>query len=421
MKATCTRCAIVLMTMWVLGVAEAASFPDLPDWLDIEAQLEIEVTREQNFDLAPPQNDTLHILRPELQFGTWLKPHPGIRGFVLLELAHAFDVQDDTGNDELAHAEFAIKEAFVAVGGPALLGAPLTLQVGRQSLEDERQWWYDEELDAVRFMLALSPLHVELSVARLALVDKDLGNREGKDDTNFYHLYAQYAFGPFLALAAYALALDDHQPEGERPVFLGFRLSGELETGWRYWLDVAHVRGKSEGQQLRGWGLDAGLLHVFDAATQPLLILSYAFGSGDDAPETGSNTNFRQTGLQGNEAPYESVTDLRYYGELFDPELSNLHIVTVGLGLRPIEDASVTVLYHIYRQHTRSEELRDAAIHAEPTGLSRDIGSEVDVIAGWDLDPVELKLVFGAFFPGDAFEAGARDAFFAAFRLTIEF
>jgi alginate production protein len=411
----------ILLTVTPLMTAMAIALSNPPDWLEIEGQLEIETTREQNFDLLPLQSETLHIVRPELQIGTWIKPWPGLESFILLELAHAFDLRDDTGNDELAHAEFVVKEASITVRGQALLEIPLSIQVGRQAFEDERQWLYDDELDAIRVVFQFSRFHLEATVARVALVDVDVVHGHDTDHTDFYHLYAQYTFGPLLTFAAYGLVQMDNESPGERPAFLGFRASGVFEPGLHYWLDVAHVRGKSEEQRLRGWGADIQVLYAFDLVAQPLLIFGYAFGSGDDTPENATNTTFRQTGLQGNGAPYGSVTDIQYYGELLDPELSNLHIFTVGLGLWPLEDASVTVLYHLYRQHARSDELREVAINAEPTGLSRDIGSEVDVIGGWDLEPFELKLIFGVFFPGSAFESETNNAFFSQLRQTIEF
>ena len=54
-------------------------------------------------------------------------------------------------------------------------------------------------------------------------------------------------------------------------------------------------------------------------------------------------------------------------------------------------------------------------------GESRDIGSEIDVIGVWTIDDVELKLVFGAFFPGNAFPSDADTAFFTQLRLQVTF
>jgi hypothetical protein len=78
-------------------------------------------------------------------------------------------------------------------------------------------------------------------------------------------------------------------------------------------------------------------------------------------------------------------------------------------------------MYHAYRQHTLSAEFREIALDAEPTGESRDVGSEFDLMGIWEIDAMEFKLVVGAFFPGQAFEAETRTAFFAQFRLQVRF
>ena len=46
-------------------------------------------------------------------------------------------------------------------------------------------------------------------------------------------------------------------------------------------------------------------------------------------------------GLQENEADFGGAASFKDYGEVLDPELSNLAIFTVGLGLRPSEKFSL--------------------------------------------------------------------------------
>jgi alginate production protein len=252
-------------------------------------------------------------------------------------------------------------------------------------------------------------------------VEKDLINRHDREDTDYYQLYGAYDFGPPLQLAAYVIAQDDPMPRGERPVFLGVRARGELLEHLSYWLETAHVRGKDGSRHIRAWGMDVGLTYLFELPWEPLLIFSFAFGSGDTTPDSLTDTRFRQTGLQGNGAEFETATEMQYYGELLDPELSNLLIFTAGMTLHPIADTSLTLMYHAYRQHTRASEFREIALDAEPTGESREVGSEIDLMGIWEIGPVELKLVFGAFFPGKAFEAETRTAFFTQFRLQVQF
>lgn len=391
----------------------------LPDWLELGGMFELEATRQQNVDLTRPRSDARTLLRPELQIETHVNPSDHFEGVLTLEFSREFELEDDPNEERPAVFAFGFFEAYILF--KEVLGSPISLQIGRQTFEDDREWLYDDELDAVRLTLRSERLHLEAFLAQAAIVEKDFRRGRGKEDTDYYQLYGRYDFGPYLSLAAYILAQDDNITMGERLVFLGLRAQGKLAENWLYWIDAAHVRGKAGGIRARGWGVDVGALYVFDLPLAPSLVLSFAFGSGDKTPESSTDTNFRQTGLQGNASAFEGVTDIQYYGELLDPELSNLLIFTAGLGLRPISNASLMVMYHRYRQHRRSSELRDAAIDVELTGERRDIGSELDVILAWEIGHFELKLVFGAFLPGRAFPVEADTAYFAQFRLQVEF
>ena len=53
----------------------------------------------------------------------------------------------EQGEEEDRSTEFVLEEAYLLFTEPDL---GLSLQVGRQSFEDERQWIYDAELDGIR-------------------------------------------------------------------------------------------------------------------------------------------------------------------------------------------------------------------------------------------------------------------------------
>ena len=418
---------VLLLTQFRLSYAQQMSDAEgiqvlisaLPDWLTFAGQFEIETTRQQNFNLEPPKSDARTLIRPELELETHIQPWEPVKAVLVIDLADERVIQDDTEEEEPDDIIFELKEAYIRFN--KLLGGLLSLQIGRQSFEDDRQWLYDDEIDAVRLFYRTSRFYLEAAIARFAIVERDLINRNDTDDTDFLQLYGAYDFGPPLKLAAYVIAQDDNMPMGERPVFLGMRARGELLENLSYWLDAAHVRGRDDERHIRAWGVDVGLTYLVDLPWEPLLIFSFAFGSGDGTPDSSTDTNFRQTGLQGNGAEFETATEIQYYGEALDPELSNLLIFTAGMTVHPIPDTSLTVMYHAYRQHTLSSEFRDIALDAEPTGENRDVGSELDLMGIWEIDPVEFKLVFGAFFPGNAFEAEAGTAFFTQFRLQVHF
>ena len=62
------------------------------------------------------------------------------------------------------------------------------------------------------------------------------------------------------------------------------------------------------------------------------------------------------------------MTDFKYYGHALNPELSNLLIVTVGLGVRPTARSSFEVVYHYYRQDEALAELRNSNLDVDPDG-----------------------------------------------------
>lgn len=242
-------------------------------------------------------------------------------------------------------------------------------------------------------------------------------------------------------VAAYGLYRDDRSSEGERPIFLGVRSIGEAFDDLDYWIDFAHVRGRGEfdrkkmtSDDIRGFGFDIGGTYAFDLPSKPSMTLGYAFGTGDSEPWDNVDHSFRQTGLQDNTDKFNGVTSFKYYGELFDPELSNMHILTLGIGFRPSRRSSIDFVYHFYRQAAISDEIRDAAIDLDPnedeTRLSKRLGSEIDLIFGYrEIQNVSIELVLAYFFPGsalrrevndDVFE-DADDAFLAGLELRYSF
>ncbi|MEW8505276.1 MAG: alginate export family protein [Candidatus Thiodiazotropha sp.] len=132
------------------------------------------------------------------------------------------------------------------------------------------------------------------------------------------------------------------------------------------------------------------------------LILAGATGSGDSDLEDRYNRSYRQTGLQG---------DLEIYGELYQPELSNLRISMIGLQWRVTEDMSFAVMQFDYRQDKLSDEIRDTSIEVDPSGSSRDLGRELDLVYIIEHGEfLELICAYAKFKPGRAYADYSNDA-----------
>ena len=147
-------------------------------------------------------------------------------------------------------------------------------------------------------------------------------------------LYVDYRGIEDTKLAFYTIKRNDRAHLEGTPLHVGLRGLGAPTENFKYWAELAWLGGHDEAlAKIQARGLDIGGTYRFKSLPlSPSITLGYAFGSGDSNPNDRRNTEFRQTGLQSNERRWAGVADFKYYGEGLDPELSNLHILTVGLG-----------------------------------------------------------------------------------------
>lgn len=389
--------------------------------LTFGAEINLDYEFRRNLDLDKRRDDAVSLLTPELSLAWSFDPDPAFQAFLNLVVSREFVLAEGSvGAGVNGDVELEVKEAFFRLGP---LPGGLAVQIGRQRFEDERNWLYDEELDAIRFRYQRGTLAVELSASRNGLVRKDLLSNADREQTNNYVLHASYRLLREIDLEGYAIVRDNRVADRQRPFFLGVRSRGEPVEDLDYWLELGYVGGRDGPNRIRGWGVDLGVTYELQVGPKPAVTLAVAFGSGDRDPDDGLDRSFRQTGLQENEADFGGAASFKYYGEVLDPELSNLAIFTVGIGVRPSETFSLDLVYHYYVQHRASTAMRNAGIDAEPSGRSRRLGSELDLILGlvelWNR--VEVKVVLGYFIPGAAFSGVAGGAWLVGTELQFRF
>ena len=395
----------------------------LAPFLTFGAEIEADFVFRRNLDLDSRRDDRLSLLEPKLSVAFSFDPIPQFQAYLNVELTPTFvlarGAEETRRKNDVA---LELKEAYFRIGE---IPDGLSLWIGRQKFEDERTWLYDEELDTVRLRYGRGPFVVDLSVSQGGLVRTDLldDRSRSRNRTDNYILSAAYRLAQAIELEGYAIVRDAHALDEGRPVFLGVRARGEPVEDLDYWLELGYVGGRDGSRRLRGWGFDLGATYELQAGPKPALTLGVAFGSGERNAEGGLDRSFRQTGLQANEGDFGGSTNFKYYGEVLDPELSNLAIFTVGLGIRPREWFSVDLVYHYYLQVVASPTLRDAGITAEPSGRSRRLGSELDLIVGLvDLGQrVDIKAVLGYFIPGAAFPAPRDGAWLVGAEVQFRF
>ncbi len=376
-------------------------------------------------------------LELQLEFYSEISPHTS--AYAEFKASHDADLHREGGgtsnNSEVERGETWI---YTRLGGDS----GFALQVGRQAFREPREWWWDDDLDGIRVYWNHFPVSLELGVAQeLARVSTDDHGIDPEQDEILRVLgRAGWRILPDHELSAFVLRQSDRSA---RPgigdllaanreddsdadlVWFGLRASGDAEAPglgpFDYWLDVARVQGRElryssdevagglriDGRtrnRVRGWAFDTGLTFQLDLPLDPSFTLGYAFGSGDDEPGDATDTRFRQTGLQDNNARFRGVDRFRYYGELLDPELSNLHITTVSVGVPILQSSSAEFVFHHYRQEDAATRLR-SDLDARPGGTRRTIGQELDLVLGLEeWEQLEIEIVGSIFRSGSAFE-----------------
>ena len=422
---------------------------------------EHEITHEtrRNFDFNRERRRDRARLDQELKLEASFTPAPGASVFLQLVAISEIETWRQSGKKE-SFGELKRGQTWVFVARPG--GLPLDLQAGRIGLIEPRSWWWDADLDAVRVYLGRSSdWLVETGLGqRLMPVSTDERGIDAKEEglarwfgraawmwrkrhnVEFYWLLARDRSG---RPASGRIVRERRADESDADLdWFGLRAAGEERSGghrFGYWLDLARVRGTdwrtdfddaganrvvadgNRRQRVAGSAWDAGMRWSLPGPARPTLWLGRASGSGDGNPDDDVDHAFRQTGLHANKARFGGVKRFRYYGELFRPELSNLAISSLGISLRFLENSSVDLVLHEYRQRRASNRLADSRLDRNPTGDSRELGRELDLLFAFRESPrMEFTATFAAFRSGSAFGPRSGDtAHFIKLGMTVNF
>ena len=364
--------------------------------LRLTSMLETRYASEDNFNLEDSENEGREDVAASARARLILEPTGyGLSG--QLEVRYTHLRRKDDHKDRLEVNDTRLGESFIFLDD--LFDRDFDIQAGRMDFDDRREWIYDQNLDGLRAYWGVAGMVAEFA-ATTTLSDGDLWD-ENTDNYVIYLTDKQRRY------AGWVVHRDTSKPYEQTLSHFGVRAFGNWPERHNSWLEISGIHGRRDDEQgrtdLGGWGMDIGTTR--EIARYWYLTASWAYGQGDDDKQDGSDRNFRQTGLQDNNAKFSGVTSFRYYGELVDPELANLHIGTLGLGYLINETSSLDVVGHYYRQDKAVRKLLGSDLDEKANGVDRELGWEVDAILG--LRPVpawDLELVLGWFNPGKAFD-----------------
>ena len=281
-------------------------------------------------------------------------------------------------------------------------------RLGRWSTDDERTWFFDTDFDGLNVTVERGPWLVDAFVAQYDVWRHDLFNRNTPHEK-----------GDKLAAAMGTYRLNkDHQLilKGLRQVndkkegmHLTHLIGGSINTpseGMQHWALASYVSGHQNDRRVRGEAIDVGATLFVDSSSRwnPRATLGYAWGSGDDGK--GTDNSHHQTGMQTNKSEMGAVYDFKTYGTVLNPALTNIHVLTAAVGIAPMKDSSLDLVYHHYRQDKLGALSKTALNPEADLQNRRTLGNGFDLVWGWTPGPAwKVQAYAGVFMPSGRFRA----------------
>ncbi|GEM_PF-654967 len=404
-----------------------------------------------NFNLDPNRNRDRVRLDTQAEVELFYPWSANIAFF--LEGQASYEQNLYRGNSSRLGSEALLRRGQMWAFWGDIENSGVSLQVGRQNFRERREWWWDNDLDAVRIFYDQPFIHAEAGISQQLFPVSTADDGIPSDEEGILRVlsHVNWLWTSKQELALFFLYQDDHSsrpalrdrvsddrvdPVDGDFTWLGIRTFNRFASSdfgeFDFWADTVWIDGEEitfdfddsntpgfsqvdaiAERHISGWALDLGLIWEIPVSWRPALTFGYAVGTRD----------FRQTGLQDNNNRFRSVSRFRYYGELLRPELSNLHIWTVALTLPILQNSSVTALYHYYRQVEPRPFLRDGRLNADPNGISPSIGHEWDLVIGLEeWQNWEFELVTAVFKADSAYGSlSGNIAVNAVFKINYNF
>lgn len=431
--------------------------------------IETEVIERENYESASNNN----YRETTIEFGAqWFGAlNRSTDGFVDLSVLHE-EVRLPSGD--------IISDEFVELNNvwieTRLDGLNSALRFGLQEFEEERGWWWNDDLVGVRWH-GTTDSDWDYSVALLAETGDYNSRTEPadpeQDDLYYLLLQGQGQVSANTAIALYGL----HSVDRSGAPGVGTLVASEAEDEIDATLthlgigidhtfdnvrigqltlrgDIAFLNGTerrlefaddetdddsadeegdagSEGDEnaldsnedeslitgevrsdINAWGIDIGAEWRLPFNPYPMLEFGLAIGSGSRTPQR--NTTFRQTNL------HDNSRDRGIYGNVLVPELSNLSVLSLAVTVPAGELGNFSLYHHRFEKVRTGGEMAENELDLEIVDTdSSDIGNETGLYFQFEpFDDAEVTIALSQFRLGRLFGSGSIDS---VDRVALEF
>ncbi len=384
--------------------ASAAASPAETSRWRLQRRMELELDQQRNYRLDRRNPERRTDVEPLLRLGATWQGSEHLIGF--LETEMLIRQRDERGEPSQTDGRLRINQAYFALDNWI---DNTELRLGRFLYRDEREWLFDESIDGVYASHDFGKIEVDAMTGRVNHFRRDLFDSSTRGDPiNIIGLVARAEVRRRFEVGAYLVVSHDTSGGAGQQRHFGLRAHGKLGS-WQHWTELAFVQGHIGEKRISGQAVDIGGYYLFaELPLKPRLLLGYAWGSGDDKPDDNTERRYRQTGLQGNEARLGGLYKRRIYGEVMNPELSNLHVLNAGIGISPAPQWSLDLLWFGYAQD-KIGPVEHASVRGRRDSLEgRRLGNELNLVLGYaPTDAIIVGAILGWHQPSDRFD---RDA-----------
>ncbi len=301
-----------------------------------------------------------------------------------------------------------VRQLYFSTRNPMGTNMPgVYLSIGRIPVADVRGFWFYNSLDSIKAEYLSTQLNGFVLVGT-RFNDSRVSNSQEQNNIKDYdyligNLDYQFRYANHAALffvkeySDIDNAVGDHHSvwEPAKPknnlTWLGLRLRGaigdDFEHYVRYWLDVAGVWGRTQNISEAACDECGGCRYVTGVSSTKAhgiggelgaLLRSGDFGVGAQIGFAGKK--FIQTRLSNNRAIMLGPTTVRYFGQLANPDLSNIVIAGLFGGYRVRTNDWLELNLLKYMQYSKDYGTYFSRYLTSTNGNSRDLGYEADLI-----------------------------------------
>jgi alginate production protein len=313
-----------------------------------------------------------------------------VRGRVFLPTGRVAPFDSGEPDDQTPSRAYAgVNELWIQYGGFTSYPGE-ALRLGRQHIRQVDNNWWDQDTDALRWILDTTLLDAEIGVAHAFSAFRSDGADVPPNQRDRTYYFGQIAgdwhAGNRIGLRA-VHTTGGVAPEGTRLASSELTWAGVFfENGFYDILGTDHRLAYSAaatyltGRQQLALETDSQNIRAWQANMDLRLRLFKHFPLFIGGGYTWSEPQFQQTGMQSNSSYFTGTNTLiGRYNETLQAELGNLRVATGFVSL-DLEDDEASLIFSKFTRDDGLVPIITSALSVDPVTDSRDIGMGVDLV-----------------------------------------